>query len=207
MPDVPFGTLSGEYIVAEVPVPGITRLLIDWSHGDEKALEMLTPLVYQELRRLAASYMRRERPDHTLQSTALVHEAYVRLVDQRVEWKSRSHFFGIAAQMMRRILVDHAKQHKSAKRGAGIRPVTLDEPLLVAPQASLDIVALDDALCALNAIEPQRARIVELRFFGGLTNEETAEVLAISPATVQRQWSGARAWLYHEVNRTNEDSE
>jgi RNA polymerase sigma factor (TIGR02999 family) len=191
--------------VAEFPVPGITQLLIDWSHGDQKALETLTPLVYEELRRLAASYMRRERPDHTLQSTALVHEAYVRLVDQRVEWKSRSHFFGIAAQMMRRILVDHAKQHKSAKRGAGIRPVTLDEPLLVAEQPSLDIVALDDALRALGAIEPQRARIVELRFFGGLSNEETAEVLAISPATVQRQWSGARAWLHHEVNRTNED--
>jgi RNA polymerase sigma factor (TIGR02999 family) len=192
--------------VAEFPVPGITQLLIDWSHGDQKALETLTPLVYEELRRLAASYMRRERPDHTLQSTALVHEAYVRLVDQRVEWKSRSHFFGIAAQMMRRILVDHAKQHKSAKRGAGIRPITLDEPLLVARQPSLDIVALDDALRALSTVEPQRARIVELRFFGGLSNEETAEVLAISSATVQRQWSGARAWLYHEMSRTDESN-
>jgi RNA polymerase sigma factor (TIGR02999 family) len=190
--------------MTETPDPGITQLLLDWSRGDPKALEALTPLVYDELRRLAASYMRRERPDHTLQSTALVHEAYVRLVDQRVEWKSRSHFFGIAAQMMRRILVDHAKQHKSAKRGAGIRPITLDEPLLVARQPSLDMVALDDALSSLSAIEPQRAKIVELRFFGGLSNEEAAEVLAISPATVQRQWAGARAWLYHEMNRADE---
>ena len=190
--------------MTEIPGPGITQLLLDWSRGDQSALEALTPLVYNELRRLAASYMRRERPDHTLQSTALVHEAYVRLVDQRVEWKSRSHFFGIAAQMMRRILVDHAKQHKSAKRGSGIRPVTLDEPLLVARQPSLDIVALDDALSALGAIEPQRAKIVELRFFGGLSNEEAAEVLQMSPATVQRQWAGARAWLYHEMNRSDE---
>ena len=192
--------------MAEVPALGITQLLLDWSRGDQKALEALTPLVYEELRRLAGSYMRRERPDHTLQNTALVHEAFVRLVDQRVEWQDRSHFFGIAAQMMRRILVDHAKQHKSAKRGAGIRPDSLDEPLLVARQPALDMVALDDALSALSAIEPQRAKIVELRFFGGLCNEEIAEVLAISPATVQRHWSGARAWLYHEMNRTDEKS-
>ena len=189
--------------MTDVPSSGVTQLLIDWSRGDEKALETLTPLVYDELRRLAGSYMRRERPDHTLQSTALVHEAYVRLVDQRVEWKSRSHFFGIAAQMMRRILVDHAKQHKSAKRGSGIRPVTLDEPLQVARQPSMDMVALDDALSALTAIDPQRAKIVELRFFGGLSNEEVAEVLAISTATVQRQWAGARAWLYQEMNRSD----
>ena len=189
--------------MTDVPSSGITQLLIDWSRGDEKALETLTPLVYDELRRLAGSYLRRERPDHTLQSTALVHEAYVRLVDQRVEWKSRSHFFGIAAQMMRRILVDHAKQHKSAKRGFGIRPVTLDEPLQVARQPSMDMVALDDALSALTAIDPQRAKIVELRFFGGLSNEEIAEILAISTATVQRQWAGARAWLYQEMNRSD----
>lgn len=195
--------LPGGYVMADVPNSGVTQLLLDWSRGDEKALERLTPLVYDELRRLAGSYMRRERPDHTLQSTALVHEAYVRLVDQRVEWKSRSHFFGIAAQMMRRILVDHAKQHKSAKRGSGIRPVTLDEPLLVARQPSMDMVALDDALSALLAIDPQRAKIVELRFFGGLSNEEVAEVLAISTATVQRQWAGARAWLYQEMNRSD----
>lgn len=185
----------------EIPSPEITQLLLDWSHGNRKALEELTPIVYEELRRLARSYMRRERPDHTLQSTALVHEAYVRMVDQRVEWKSRFHFYGIAAQMMRRILVDHAKQRKSAKRGAGIRPITLEEPLLIAQSHSLDIVALNDALSALGDIEPQRARIVELRFFGGLSNEETAELLDISTATVQRQWAGARAWLYHELNR------
>lgn len=190
--------------MTDVPSSGVTQLLLDWSRGDEKALETLTPLVYDELRRLAGSYMRRERPDHTLQSTALVHEAYVRLVDQRVEWKSRAHFFGIAAQMMRRILVDHAKQHKSAKRGSGIRPVTLDEPLQIARQPSMDMVALDDALSALLAIDPQRAKIVELRFFGGLSNAEVAEVLAISTATVQRQWAGARAWLYQEMNRSDE---
>lgn len=189
--------------MTEIPARGITQLLRDWSRGDRSALEALTPLVYDELRRLAASYMRRERAGHTLQNTALVHEAYVRLVDQRVEWKSRSHFFAIAAQMMRRILVDHAKERKSAKRGSGIRPVTLDEPLRVSRQPAMDIVALDDALSALSAIEPQRAKIVELRFFGGLSNEEIAKALGISTATVQRQWAGARAWLYQEMNRSD----
>jgi RNA polymerase sigma factor (TIGR02999 family) len=185
----------------EAPSPGITQLLQDWSRGNRQALEDLTPIVYEELRRLARSYMRKERPDHTLQSTALVHEAYTRLVDQRVEWKCRSHFYAIAAQMMRRILVDHAKQHKSAKRGAGISPITLEEPLLVARSDSPDIVALNDALSALGDVEPQRAKIAELRFFGGLSNEEIAELLEVSTATVQRQWQGARAWLYHELNR------
>lgn len=189
--------------MAEIQGRGVTQLLLDWSRGDQSALEALTPLVYEELRRVAASYMRRERPGHTLQNTALVHEAYVRLVDQRVEWKSRSHFFGLAAQMMRRILVDHAKAHRSAKRGSGIRPVTLDEPFQVSRQPATDIVALDDALSALSAIEPQRAKIVELRFFGGLSNEEIAETLGISSATVQRQWAGARAWLYRELNRSD----
>ncbi len=177
----------------------ITGLLVNWSKGDQSALEALTPLLYQELRRMARRYMRRERPDHTLQGTALVHEAYMRLIDQRVAWKSRAHFFAIAAQMMRRILVDHAKKNQTAKRGAGIRTLTLDEPLLVSPEPAADLVALDDALVRLAQHDPQRSRIVELRFFGGLSNEESAAVLDISPATVQRQWAGARAWLYREI--------
>jgi RNA polymerase sigma factor (TIGR02999 family) len=182
----------------------ITGLLVNWSKGDERALEVLTPLLYQELRRMARRYMRRERPDHTLQGTALVHEAYMRLIDQRVAWKSRAHFVAIAAQMMRRILVDHAKKNKTAKRGAGIRPLTLDEPLLVSPEPAADLVALDDALVRLAQHDPQRSRIVELRFFGGLSNEESAAVLEISPATVQRQWAGARAWLYSELKSSKE---
>ena len=179
----------------------ITGLLVDWSKGDQSALEALTPLLYQELRRLARSYMRRERPDHTLQSTALVHETYMRLVDQKVAWKSRSHFFAIAAQMMRRILVDHAKKNQTAKRGSGTRPLSLAEPLVVSPEPCKDLVALDEALSRLAEHDPQRSKIVELRFFGGLSNEESAAVLGVSPATVQRQWAGARAWLYRELNR------
>jgi len=179
----------------------ITGLLLSWSKGDKNALETLGPLVYQELRRMARGYMKRERPDHTLQSTALVHEAYMRLVDQRVAWQGREHFFAIAAQMMRRILVDHAKKNRSAKRGAGARPLSLAEPLVVAAKPDKDLVALDEALERLARHDPQRSRIVELRFFGGLSNEECAAVLGISPATVQRQWAGARAWLYRELNR------
>jgi RNA polymerase sigma factor (TIGR02999 family) len=182
---------------------GVTQLLLDWSRGDPSALEALTPLVYSELKRPAAAYMRRERPGHTLQNTALVHEAYVRLVDQRLEWRSRSHFFGIAAQIMRRILVDYAKERKCAKRGSGIRPVTLNEALQLSRQPATDILALDDALSALGNLEPQRAKIVELRFFGGLSNEEIAQTLGISTATVQRQWASARAWLYQEMNRSD----
>jgi RNA polymerase sigma factor (TIGR02999 family) len=182
----------------------ITGLLLDWSKGDENALEMLTPLLYHELRRLARSYMRRERPDHTLQSTALVHEAYMRLVNQRVPWKSRAHFFAIAAQMMRRILVDHAKKNQTAKRGSGVRPLSLAEPLAVSSEPSEDLVALDEALNRLAKRDPQRSQIVELRFFGGLSNEESAAVVGVSPATVQRQWAGARAWLYREINREHD---
>ena len=185
--------------MGEVESHRVTQLLVAWSQGDHGALEALTPLVYDELRRLAGSYMRRERPGHTLQATALVHEAFVRLIDQRVEWKSRAHFFGIAAQMMRRILVDHAKAQFAAKRGAGAPRVELDERLAASPEKDVDLLALDAALERLATIDPQRSRIVELRFFGGLSNEEAALVLGVSPATVQRQWSGARAWLYHEL--------
>jgi RNA polymerase sigma factor (TIGR02999 family) len=178
----------------------VTELLVAWSKGEERALEALTPLVYGELRRLARSYMRQERAGHTLQSTALVHEAFLRLIDQRVQWNSRAHFFGIAAQMMRRILVDHAKAQSAAKRGAGALRIELDEGLATAPHRDVDLLALDEALERLTKVDPQRSRIVELRFFGGLSNEECAEVLGVSPATIQRQWTGARAWLFHELN-------
>ena len=178
----------------------VTELLVAWSKGDERALDALTPLVYDELRRLAHSYMRQERAGHTLQSTALVHEAFLRLVDQRVQWNSRAHFFGIAAQMMRRILVDHAKAQSTAKRGAGAVRIELEEGLATAPNRDVDLLALDEALERLTKVDPQRSRIVELRFFAGLSNEESAEVLGVSPATIQRQWAGARAWLFHELS-------
>jgi RNA polymerase sigma factor (TIGR02999 family) len=178
----------------------ITQLLVAWSHGEETALETLTPIIYGELRRLARSYMRQERADHTLQSTAVVHEAFIRLIDQNVEWKSRAHFFAIAANMMRRILVDHARAKLTSKRGAGMPRVGLDEQVMEAQERSVDLVALDEALAHLARIDPQRSRIVELRYFGGLSNEESANVLGISTATVQRQWSGAKAWLYRELS-------
>jgi RNA polymerase sigma factor (TIGR02999 family) len=178
----------------------ITQLLVAWSHGEETALETLTPIIYEELRRLAQSYMRQERTGHTLQSTAVVHEAFIRLIDQNVEWKSRAHFFAIAAKMMRRILVDHARAKSTSKRGAGMPRVSLDEQAMESQERRVDLVALDEALEHLGRIDPQRSRIVELRYFGGLSNEESANVLGISPATVQRQWSGAKAWLYRELS-------
>jgi len=183
----------------EAPNEDITRLLRDWSSGDAHAREAVARAVYRELLQLARAYMRRERPDHTLQATALVHEAYLRLVDQRAGWKSRSHFFAIAASMMRRILVDHAKENRASKRGGGLPKASLDEALTVSESQPIDLVALNDALSELEKIDPQRSQIVELRFFGGLSNEESAEVLGISPATVQRQWAGARAWLYRQI--------
>jgi len=180
---------------------GVTQLLADWSSGDQAALDALMPLVYDELRRLARNYMRRERPGHTLATTGLVHEAYLRLVDQNVNWQNRAHFFGVAAQMMRRVLIDHAKSNQRAKRGGGAVKISLEEPILLSEAPGMDLVALDEALTRLEKMDPQRGRIVELRFFAGLSNEEAAEVLAVSPATVQRQWAGARAWLYHELSR------
>lgn len=180
----------------------VTRLLKAWSSGDRQALDDLMPVVYAEVRKLARSYLRRERSDHTLQATALVNEAYMRLVDQReVHWQNRAHFFGIAAQMMRRILVDHARMRKREKRGSGEDPVLLDEALEVASDRNLDVVALDDALTALADLDSRQAKIVELRFFGGLSIEETAEVTQLSPATVKREWAGARAWLRRELER------
>jgi RNA polymerase sigma factor (TIGR02999 family) len=180
----------------------VTRLLKDWSNGRQDVLDKLLPQIYAELRRLASSYLRRERPDHTLQATALVHEAFIRLIDQRaVRWQNRAHFFGIAAQAMRRILVDHARAHSAEKRGSGERPVSLDEVVALVGAPSVDLLALDEALTRLTAIDPQQSRVVELRFFGGLTIEETAEVMDVSPATVGREWTLAKAWLYAELTR------
>jgi RNA polymerase sigma factor (TIGR02999 family) len=176
----------------------VTGLLVDWSHGNEAALQKLTPLVYDELRGLAERYLRRERADHTLQATALVHEAYVRMIDQhRVHWRNRLHFTAVAAQMMRRILVDHARRHSYAKRGGGARKRSLDD---VGPPAAPDLTSemleLNDALQALADVEPELSRIIELRFFGGMTSEEIAEFLGISVPTVTRRWRMARAWVY-----------
>ena len=157
------------------------------------------PLVYEELHRLARNHMRRENPGHTLQTTALVHEAYLRLVGQNANWTNRTHFLAIASKMMRRILVDHARSNLRAKRGRGAIKVTLEEPAIVTKDSDRALVALEEALSRLEAIDQQRAKIVELRFFGGLSNEEASKVLGVSTATIQRQWAGARAWLYHEL--------
>jgi RNA polymerase sigma factor (TIGR02999 family) len=181
--------------------PDITRLLIEWTGGDQHAMEALLPVVYDELRRLAGRYLRRERPGHTLQSTALVHEAYLRMIDQKnVSWQGRAHFFGIAAQMMRRILVDHARSRDAAKRGSGACKMSLDEGLLAPAERDINLVALDQALETLSKLDPQQARIVELRFFAGLSIEDTAEVLKISPATVKRDWAMAKAFLTRQLN-------
>ena len=180
--------------------PELTALLVNWSNGDQRALDELMPLVYGELRRLAGAHLRRERSDHTLQSTALVHEAFLRLVNQRdVHWRNRAHFYGIAAQMIRRILVDHARAQQAGKRGSGAVKIELDEAMAVSRQRELDLVGLDDALQRLSALDERQGRIVELRFFAGLSVEETAEVMHLSPATVKREWSSARAWLYREI--------
>ena len=178
----------------------VTSLLVDWSKGDRRALEELMPLVYGELRRLAGAHLRRERPSNTLQSTALVHEAFLRLINQRgVNWRNRAHFFGIAAQMIRRILVDHARAGHAAKRGAGGVRLEIEDGMAVSHQKELDLVGLDDALNRLAAMDERQSRIVELRFFAGLSVEETAEVMGISAPTVKREWSSARAWLFREL--------
>ena len=171
--------------------------------GDDGALGELLPLVYAELRRLAAGYLRRERPGHTLQPTALVNEAYLRLVDQtQVRWQNRAHFLGVAAQMMRRILVDHARGQRAEKRGGEIQKLSLDENIVVSGERAADLVALDEALERLAELDPQKSRIVELRFFGGLSVEETAEVIGVSAPTVKRQWRMAKAWLYGQVQKS-----
>ena len=182
----------------EVDTNEISRLLRAWSDGDQNALNDLTPIVYQELRRLAHYYMERERPGHALQTSALVNEAYLRLVDyKRMQWQDRAHFFSVAAQVMRRILVDHARSH-NIKRGAGFQQVALEVADMGGDRTG-DLVALDDALNALARLDPRKVQIIELRFFGGLSVEETAEVLKVSPATVRRDWSIAKFWLYREL--------
>ncbi|HEY1341216.1 MAG TPA: sigma-70 family RNA polymerase sigma factor [Bryobacteraceae bacterium] len=185
------------------PSPDVTQLLVNWSKGDEAALDQLLPLVYGELRRLASAYLRRERPNHTLQSTALVHEAFLRLVNQQdVQWKNRAHFYAIAAQMIRRILVDYARSQHAEKRGAGAVKLQLDEAMDVPQKAAeLDLLGLNTALDKLTELDPRQSRIVELRFFAGLSIEETAEVMQLSPASIKREWSSARAWLFREMNR------
>jgi RNA polymerase sigma factor (TIGR02999 family) len=185
----------------------ITQLLSAWSNGDQKALDKLIPLVYEELHRLAARYMRRENPGHTLQTSALVNEAYIKLIGQKnVRWQNRAHFFGIAAQLMRRILVDHARTHGALKRGAGASKLPLDETAIVALDRSTDFILIDDALKNLAQIDPSKSRIVEMRFFGGLTTEEIAEVEKVSPSTIEREWRKAKAWLYREINRITHES-
>ncbi|MBZ5544595.1 MAG: sigma-70 family RNA polymerase sigma factor [Acidobacteriia bacterium] len=181
----------------------ITLMLRAWGEGDQEALEKLTPLVYKELRRLAHRYMARERPGHTLQTTALVHEVYLRLVDERgVSWQNRAHFFAICARTMRRILIDFARARQYQKRGGEAAHVSLDNALGIARQPVVDLVALDDALNHLASLDPRKSQVVELRFFGGLSVEETAEVLKISPETVMRDWKMAKAWLARELQRS-----
>src|SRR6476659_3563950 len=178
----------------------VTQLLIAWGNGDQAALDQLMPLVYSELHRLAHRHIKKERPGHTLQTSALVNEAFLRLVDQRdVHWQNRAHFFGIAAQMMRRILVDYARNRRYAKRGGDARQVSLDEAAIVSSERVAEVVALDDALKGLAEFDPRKSQIVELRFFGGLSIDETAEVLAVSPGTVMRDWTLAKAWLRRAV--------
>ena len=179
----------------------ITQLLAEWSEGNQAALDKLYPLVYNELRRLAHGYLRRERKGHTLQTTALINEAYLRLVDQKqVHWANRSHFFAISAQIMRRILIDHARRYDYAKRGGGAQRISLDEAAVVAKERARELLMLDEALNGLAKIDPRRGRVVELRYFGGLNNEEIAAVLKISENTVTRDWNMARAWLYQELS-------
>jgi RNA polymerase sigma factor (TIGR02999 family) len=179
----------------------VTALLKRWRQGDSAALEKLLPLVYNELRRIAARQLRRERPDHTLQPTALVNEVYLKLVDQdRIDWRNRAQFFGVAAQLIRRILVDHVRNRRAAKRGAGAITVALDNAVLEPVPQDIDLIKLDDALLSLAAKDEQQSRVVELRFFAGLSIEETAQVLGISPSTVKRDWAAAKAWLYRDMS-------
>jgi RNA polymerase sigma factor (TIGR02999 family) len=177
----------------------VGELLRAWTDGDASALEQLTPIVYEELHRLARSYMRGERPGHSLQTTALVNEAYMRLVGyERMRWQNRAHFFAVSAQVMRRILVDHARRH-NLKRGGGVPHVSLEEAVLVGGNRAADLVALDHAMHTPAQLDPRKAQVVEMRFFGGLNVDETADVLKVSPATVMRDWNTAKAWLYREL--------
>jgi RNA polymerase sigma-70 factor, ECF subfamily len=190
----------------DAAVGDVSQLLRAWSDGDEGALDRLTPIVYDELRRLARRYMKGERPGHSLQTTALVNEAYTRLVDyKRMQWQNRAHFFAVSAQLMRRILVDYARRH-NLKRGGGVQHVSLQEAAVVGGEDDTDLVALDDAMNALERIDPRKVQVVEMRFFGGLSVEETAEVLKVSTITVKRDWRAARTWLYRELTGAKTDA-
>lgn len=179
----------------------VTQLLVSWSNGDQAARDRLMSVVYEELHRLARRYMRRESPNHTLQTSALLNEAFLRLVDQKnVQWQNRAHFYGIAAQMMRRILVDYARKRNYSKRGGGVRALSLDEALIVSDERSAEVVAVHEALEELAKFDARKGQIVELRFFGGLSIEETAELLSVSPGTVMRDWTLAKAWLHKEMS-------
>jgi RNA polymerase sigma factor (TIGR02999 family) len=190
------------------PPNEVTLLLQGWRKGDREALDALLPLVYKELHRLAHFQLQKERPDHTLQSAALVHEAYLRLIGLNPpQWESRTHFFAIAAQLMREILIDYARRHCAAKRGGGAYKVSLEDAAKLSKQKDVDVIALDEALKALAGIDPRQSRVVELRFFAGLSLQEISEVLEIAPATVQRDWTAARAWLHREISRNSGDEE
>jgi RNA polymerase sigma-70 factor (ECF subfamily) len=187
--------------IPSLPPQEVTQLLVDWGNGNQAALDRLMPLVYTELRQLAHRYMRRERPGHTMQTTALIHEAYLRLVDQnQVRWQHQAHFFGIAARLMRQILIEHAHSHTRAKRGGGVGTLALDEAAIVSQARATELLALDDALERLATIDPRKSQVVELRFFGGLSVEEAAQVLNIAPNTVLRDWRMAKAWLRREIS-------
>jgi RNA polymerase sigma factor (TIGR02999 family) len=184
-----------------MPSPqNVTEMLRDWRNGDQEALGKLIPVVYDELRHQAARYLRRERPGHTLQTTALIHEAYLRLINQQnIEWQNRAHFYAIAARLMRQILVDHARKRQATKRGGSDIKIPLAEAVVISPGVNADLVALDEALTRLAALDPQQSRIVELRYFSGLSVEETAEVLGVSSRTVKRDWNVAKAWLRQQI--------
>jgi RNA polymerase sigma-70 factor, ECF subfamily len=190
--------------VTTISQTGVTELLVHWSEGDQEALNKLIPLVYDELHKLASRYLRRERRDHTLQTTAVVHEAYLKLVNQRdANFENRLHFFAVAAQIMRRILVDYARRHHASKRGGDLYKLSLDEALVTSEEKGADLLALDEALDRLAAIDPRQSRVVELRVFAGLTLEETAQALNISPSTVRREWSMAKAWLHRQIKNND----
>ena len=194
---------AGDTVSADSSQP-VSELLVRWKQGEQDALKALVPLVYDELRRLAHQHLQAERTGHSLQSTALVHEAYLRLVDRRpLQLENRAHFFAVASQLMRQILIDYARKHHAAKRGAKSLTLTLDEAIALPKQRNLPLVALDDAMNRLAALDARQCQIVELRFFGGLSIDETSQVLGVSPATVKREWTTARAWLYREMDRAD----
>ena len=195
--------LWGDKTLQRGPSNQVTELLVRWRSGDKAALDSLLPLVYTELRRIANRYLQGERSDHTLQSTALVHEAYVRMIEQALpQWQNRAHFFAVAAQLMRQILVDHARSHRASKRGGDVYKLALEDAEEQPKVLDFDIVALDDALKSLALMDEQQSRVVELKFFGGLSVEDTADVLGVSASTVKRDWTTARAWLFRELDRS-----